>query len=29
MVALGNDIDRRGSRYIGSVLVAQMTIAGS
>ena len=29
IVALGNDIDRRGSRYIGSVLVAQMTIAGS
>jgi len=28
IVALGNDIDRRGSRYIGSVLVAQMTIAG-
>jgi PmbA protein len=29
IVALGTDIDRRGSRYIGSVLVAQMTIAGS
>jgi PmbA protein len=29
IVALGNDIDRRGSRFIGSVLVAQMTIAGS
>jgi PmbA protein len=29
IVALGNDIDRRGSRYIGSVLVSQMTIAGS
>jgi PmbA protein len=29
IVALGNDIDRRGSRYIGSVLVGQMTIAGS
>ena len=28
IVALGDDIDRRGSRYIGSVLVAQMTIAG-
>ena len=29
IVALGNDIDRRGSRYIGSVLVSRMTIAGS
>jgi PmbA protein len=29
IVALGSDIDRRGSRYIGSVLVSQMTIAGS
>jgi PmbA protein len=29
IVALGNDIDRRGSRYIGSLLVSQMTIAGS
>ena len=29
IVGLGNDIDRRGSRYIGSVLVSQMTIAGS
>jgi PmbA protein len=29
IVALGTDIDRRGSRYIGSVLVSQMTVAGS
>jgi len=29
IVALGTDIDLRGSRHIGSVLVAQMTIAGS
>ncbi|MEO9136340.1 MAG: metalloprotease PmbA [Casimicrobiaceae bacterium] len=29
IVALGTDIDRRGSRHIGSILVAQMTIAGS
>lgn len=29
MVAIGTDADRRGSRHIGSVLVAQMTIAGS
>jgi PmbA protein len=29
IVALGTDIDARGSRHIGSVLVAQMTIAGS
>ncbi len=29
VVALGNDIDRRGSRHIGSMLVARMTIAGS
>ena len=28
IVALGTDVDRRGSRYIGSVLVAKMTIAG-
>lgn len=28
IVALGTDVDRRGSRHIGSVLVAQMTIAG-
>ena len=29
IVALGNDIDRRGSRHIGSILVAQMTVAGA
>ena len=29
IVALGTDIDRRGSRYVGSVLVSQMTVAGS
>jgi len=29
VVALGTDIDRRGSRHIGSMLVARMTIAGS
>jgi PmbA protein len=28
IVALGTDVDRRGSRHIGSVLIAQMTIAG-
>jgi len=28
IVALGTDIDRRGSRHIGSMLVARMTIAG-
>jgi PmbA protein len=29
IVALGNDIERRGSRHVGSVLIARMTIAGS
>ena len=29
IVALGTDVDRRGSRHIGSMLVARMTIAGS
>jgi PmbA protein len=29
IVALGSDIDRRGSRHIGSMLIARMTIAGS
>ncbi len=29
IVALGTDVDRRGSRHIGSLLVARMTIAGS
>jgi PmbA protein len=29
IVALGTDVDRRGSRHIGSMLVSRMTIAGS
>jgi PmbA protein len=29
IVALGTDIDRRGSRHIGSMLISRMTIAGS
>ena len=29
IVALGNDIERRGSRHIGSMLISRMTIAGS
>jgi PmbA protein len=29
IVAIGNDIDRRGSKWIGSVLIDQMQIAGS
>jgi PmbA protein len=29
IVALGSDIDRRGSRHIGSMLISRMTIAGS
>ncbi len=29
IVALGNDVDTRGSRHVGSMLVARMTIAGS
>jgi PmbA protein len=29
IIALGNDIDRRGSRHIGSMLISRMTIAGS
>jgi len=29
IVALGNDLDRRGSRHIGSMLVSGMTVAGS
>ncbi len=29
IVALGNDLDRRGSRHIGSMLISRMTIAGS
>ena len=28
IVAIGRDVDRRGSRHIGSVLVARMTVAG-
>jgi PmbA protein len=29
IVALGDDLDRRGSRHIGSMLVSSMTVAGS
>ena len=29
IVALGTDVDRRGSRFIGSMLVSRMTVAGS
>ncbi|HET9763225.1 MAG TPA: metallopeptidase TldD-related protein, partial [Casimicrobiaceae bacterium] len=29
VVALGSDIDRRGSRHVGSMLIARMTVAGS
>ena len=29
IVAIGNDVDRRGSRQTGSILLAEMTIAGS
>ena len=29
IVAIGNDIDRRGSRQTGSILLEEMTIAGS
>ncbi|MGC1819098.1 MAG: metallopeptidase TldD-related protein, partial [Casimicrobiaceae bacterium] len=29
IVALGSDVDTRGSRHVGSMLVARMTIAGS
>jgi hypothetical protein len=29
IVAVGTDTDRRGSRYVGSVLVSRMTVAGS
>ncbi len=28
VVAIGNDVDRRGSRHVGSLLVARMTVAG-
>jgi len=29
IVAIGNDVDRRGSRHCGSVLIGAMTIAGN
>jgi len=28
IVAVGNDVDRRGSRHTGSILIDRMTIAG-
>ena len=28
IVAVGNDVDRRGSRHTGSILVDRMTVAG-
>ena len=28
IVAVGNDVDRRGSRHVGSILVGRMTVAG-
>jgi PmbA protein len=28
IVAVGNDVDRRGSRHTGSILVGRMTVAG-
>lgn len=28
IVAIGNDVDRRGSRHVGSILVDRMTVAG-
>ena len=28
IVAVGNDVDRRGSRHTGSILVERMTVAG-
>ena len=28
IVAVGNDVDRRGSRHVGSILVDHMTVAG-
>ena len=28
MVAIGNDVDRRGSRHTGSILIGRMTVAG-
>jgi len=29
IVAIGNDVDRRGSRHVGSMLIGRMTVAGS
>jgi len=29
IVAVGSDVDRRGSRHVGSILVGRMTVAGS
>ncbi|MGL4232476.1 MAG: metallopeptidase TldD-related protein, partial [Casimicrobium sp.] len=29
IVAIGDDVDRRGSKWIGSLLIEQMQIAGS
>jgi PmbA protein len=28
IVAVGRDVDRRGSRHVGSMLIARMTVAG-
>ena len=28
IVAIGNDVDRRGSRHVGSMLIGRMTVAG-
>jgi PmbA protein len=28
VVAIGSDVDRRGSRHVGSILVGRMTVAG-
>jgi PmbA protein len=28
IVAIGSDVDRRGSRHVGSILVGRMTVAG-
>ena len=29
IVAIGSDVDRRGSRHVGSILIGRMTVAGS
>ena len=29
IVAIGNDVDRRGSRHCGSILIGKMTVAGN